>query len=101
MTSFNLAFDSAVVHNELSRSNLVGDLSFWDAAALCGLDTMHPDICLWVTEMSGQAPSRYCSLKTALRTLAPQHRQLLDRHHDAETDAHMHWLVCEAASPYV
>jgi len=96
MTSFNLAFDAAMIRFELARAGFNKDIHTWDNMIGDGLCTMHPHICRWVTEMAGKTPLDHSSLQLAVRTLMPEHVGLLDNHHDAGVDARLHLLLCKA-----
>ena len=96
VTSFNLAFDAAVVRHELAREGFADELTEWEQKTGEGLCTMHPDICKWVTSRRGGNEMPRCSLDYATKTLPPEHRSMLQRHHNAGNDAYMHWLLCKA-----
>ena len=96
VTAFNLDFDAAVVRHELAREGLVEELAEWDQKTSEGLCTMHPEICKWVTGQRGGNALPSCSLNLAVRTLLPEHVGMLQSHHNAGNDSHMHWLLCKA-----
>ena len=96
VTSFNLAFDAAVIGHELAREGFAKELAEWEQRTTEGLCTMHPEICKWVTTRRGGNEMPRCSLDYAMKTLLPEHQSMLQSHHNAGNDAYMHWLLCKA-----
>ena len=97
LCSHNLDFDAGIVLAEMRRADFAeNSLQMWSRVAGDGLCTMDPAIGHWVRQQIGvgykdrSTPMRLRDLVTAVLPEAPE---LLKTHHDAGSDALMHWLV--------
>ena len=103
LVAHHLEFDAGIVSAELDRCGL-GDLKEdWEEAVRNGICTMDPDIAVWLREVNcirdhrDNKPISYnipLGLKDATRLLVPDCQDLRQKHHAADKDATMAWLIC-------
>ena len=103
LVAHQLEFDAGIISAELDRCGL-GDLKEdWEEAVRNGICTMDPDIAAWLREANcirdhrDNKPISYnipLGLKDATRLLVPDCQDLRQKHHAADKDATMAWLVC-------
>ena len=92
----NLEFDAGIVLEEIERCGLVGFAGIWTETVRRGFFTMDPNVGHWVRKQAGlvdheRKPMR---LRDMVRLLLPDAHVLLEKHHSAGNDSHMHWLLC-------
>ena len=103
LVAHQLEFDAGIISAELDRCGL-GDLKEdWEEAVRNGICTMDPDIAVWLREVNcirdhrDNKPISYnipLGLKDATRLLVPDCQDLRQKHHAADKDATMAWLIC-------
>ena len=103
MAAHHLGFDSIIIFYELHRAGLDHLQDKWADIVRHGFCTMDPDVACWVRDGAGlrDKSGRVISwgnpigLKDLLSLLAPQYNNLHARHHTADVDAKMCWLICQ------
>ncbi len=73
----------------------------WGAIVRKGICTMDPDIAHWVRQQVGWTDvARFVPIRLvdAVKALLPEHAHLVEDHHDAAIDCHMHWLLARDLS---
>ena len=95
LCSHHFALDAGIIAYELERACSEDIANTWVVIARQGICTMHERIGHWVRAQLGihdkpmKIPLR---LKDGITGLLPHHNHLLNKHHDAGVDSHMHWL---------
>ena len=95
--SHNLEFDAGILLEEMNRCDLTDLAGLWTQAVRGGFCSMHPDVGHWIRRQAGlmdQERKTPMRLKDMVHLLLPDARVLLERHHSAGNDSHMHWLLC-------
>ena len=96
--SHNLEFDAGILVEEMNRYGLAESAARLTEAVQGGFCSMDPDVSHWVRRQAGlmdqerKAPMR---LRDMVHLLLPDAQDLLERHHSAGSDSHMHWLLCQ------
>ena len=95
--SHNLEFDAGILLDEMSRCGLADLTGLWTEAVRGGFCSMDPVVGHWVRRQAGlldQERKTPMRLEDMMRLLLPDASVLLERHHSAGNDSHMHWLIC-------
>ncbi len=86
-----------ILAEEMKRLELADMAEAWRDVVRRGVCTMDPHIGHWMRKQMGVADANPwiipIRLTDAFRALLPEHRSLLDGHHDAGNDCQMHWLL--------
>ena len=96
--SHNLEFDVGILVEEMNRCGLADLAKLLAEAVEGGFCSMNPNVGHWVRKQAGlmdrerKTPIR---LKDMVHLLLPESQNLLERHHSAGNDSHMHWLLCQ------
>lgn len=96
--SHNLEFDVGILVAEMHRCGLADLAQLLVDAVEGGFCSMSPTVGHWVRKQAGlmdrerKTPMR---LKDMVHLLLPDAQSLLERHHSAGNDSHMHWLLCQ------
>ncbi len=96
LASHHLGFDGGILACEMERVGLDEGAAAWGDLVSKGICTMNQHVGHWVRQQIGigdkpmKIPLR---LADGIRALLPEHAKLLDKHHDAGVDSHMHWLL--------
>ena len=94
--SHKLEFDAGILVQEMNRCGLADLTKLWAEAVKGGFCSMDPDIGHVVRRQAGlmdyerKTPMR---LKDMVHLLLPEAQDLLERHHSAGNDSHIHWLL--------
>ena len=95
LCAHHLGFDAGIILQEMGRAGLRSCADEWARVVSGGLCTMDPSISHWVRQQIGawdvprNIPLR---LKDAIAYMLPSSSNLLQHHHHAGNDAHMHVL---------
>ena len=98
LCAHHLGFDAGIILRELERAGLHGCMPEWVSLVGKGLCTMDTTICHWVRQQIGlwdvprKIPMR---LKDAVMHILPSHADMLQKHHNAGNDAHLHVLLAQ------
>ena len=96
VVAHNLPFDAQLIENEMRRTGMLEEADAWAAIVKRGLCTMDPRTTHWVRNMAGLdgVPMMVrMGLKDLSAILLPNQLALRKQHHDAGSDAEMHWFV--------
>jgi DNA polymerase III epsilon subunit-like protein len=94
--SHNLEFDAGILVQEMNRCGLADLAMLLTEAVEGGFCSMDPDVGHWVRRQAGlmdherKTPMR---LRDMVHLLLPEAKDLLERHHSAGNDSHIHWLL--------
>ena len=97
LCSHHLHFDASIIMAEMARSGFDDMCEQWATVARMGVCTMDPDIAHWVRTMMGTTDIPYfipMRLTDMVLALLPGAKDLLAKHHRANTDALMHMMLC-------
>ena len=98
LCAHHMGFDAGIILRELDRAGLQQNMPEWASMVRKGLCTMDPSIGHWVRQQIGlrdmprNVPMR---LVDALSFMFPSHTDMLQKHHHAGNDAHMHLLLAQ------
>ena len=96
--SHNLEFDAGILVQEMHRCGLADLATLWAEAMEGCFCSMQPNVSHWVRRQAGlmdherKTPMR---LRDMVHLLLPEAQDLLERHHSAGNDSHMHWLLSQ------
>ena len=97
----HLEFDGGMLAAAMSSMGFTDMLVEWKAIVRDGICSMDPSIASWVrSTMGGEYIPKYIPIKLvdAIKAMAPEHANLVQDHHNAATDSHMHWVLARALS---
>ena len=101
LCAHHLEFDAGMLAAAMSSIGFTDMLAQWEAIVRDGICTMDPNIASWVrSTMGGGYIPKYVPIKLvdAIKAMAPEHADLIQDHHNAATDCHMHWVLARALS---
>ena len=94
--SHNLEFDAGILVQEMNRCGLADLATLWAEAMEGGFCSMQANVGHWVRRQAGlmdQERKTPMRLKDMVHLLLPEAPDLLEKHHSAGNDSHMHWLL--------
>ena len=102
MAAHQIEFDAGIIARELDRCGLHDLSAFWCEAVRAGVCTMDPTLCNWIRVLSGdgEAAGRPrtgpLGIKDSVLLMVPHTKELRQKHHAADKDAEMTWLLCKS-----